>query len=156
MYTIDDKMLKFGELMMDELGLYADPTGLVCDQDNDNPICINGKNLIYASNPGVTVDKRSEVLFDPLNNPTIGRYLFGFYAEHRCDTPIGGFSTMPDLNNKDKGIIRVETNEEILVETSPYYSDSCKYADAIMRLNGDDNPDLSKFDGPVEKNKRRR
>lgn len=155
MYTIDDKMLQFGELMMDEIGLYADPTGLVCDQDNDNPICVNGKNLIYASNPNIQV-RRNELLFDPLNNPNLGRYLFGFYAEHRSDTPIGGFQTMPDLNNKEKGTIRVESNEQVILETSSYYNDSLKYADAIMKLNGIENPDLSKYDGPIKNTKKKR
>lgn len=150
MYTIDDKMLKFGELMLDELGLYADTDGTVCDQDNDNPICVNGKTLVYASNPEVSVNRKNEMLFDPLNNPTLGKYLFGFYTEHRADAQIDGFHTMPDLIDKEKGIIRVESDGNIIAESKPYYSDSVKYADAIMRMNGDPDPDLSSFDAPLQ------
>ena len=157
MYTINDKMLKFGELMLDELGLYADTNGTVCDQDNDNPICVNGKTLVYAANPEVTVNRKNEMLFDPLNNPTLGKYLFGFYAEHRSDIQIDGFHTMPDLAYKDKGVVRVESGDNIIAESGAYYNDSVKYADAIMRMNGNDSPDLSSYDSPLQsKSKKKR
>lgn len=150
MYTIDDRMLRFGELMLDELGLYADADGVVCDQDNDNPICVNGRTLKYIANEEVSINRNNEMLFDPLNNPTLGKYLFGFYTEHRMDSPVDGFHTMPDLDNKEKGIIRVESDGNIIAESKPYYSDSVKYADVIMRINGDSNPDLSDYDNPIQ------
>lgn len=155
MYAVNDKMLKFGELMLDELGLYADPTGLVCDQDNDNPITINGKNLIYMANPEVIVRGRSEMMFDPLNNPSLGKYLFGFYSNHRTNENIDGFHTIPDLQDKSKGSIRVESGGEVIAESGAYYSDALKYADVIMRMNGDPNPDLSMYDSK-DQNKRRK
>lgn len=143
--------------MLDELGLYTDIDGVVCDQDNDSPICLNGKTLIYTDDPDNMVNRRNEMLFDPLNNPTLGKYLFGFYAEHRSDVTVDGFHTMPDLVCKDKGIVRVESGDAIIAESKPYYNDSVKYADAIMRMNGNDSPDLSSYDAPLKpKSKKKR
>lgn len=151
-YTkVDKKMLEFGELMMDELGLYADPSGVVCDQENDAPISINGKTLIYPANPEVTINKRSDMLFDPLNNPSLGKHLFGFYAECRSEEKIESFYAMPGIGIKDKGIIRAEANDTVVAESGNYYNDSVKYCDLIMRMNGDDHPNLDRFDSMIEK-----
>ena len=150
-YTIDEKMLKFGELMMDELGLYADPSGLVCDQETDAPVSINGKQLVYPANPEVTINKRSDMLFDPLSNPSLSKHLFGFYAEHRSDEDIESFYGMPGVDIKDKGIIRVQSNDKVIAESGNYYNDSVRYCDLIMRMNGDDNPDLEIFDSMIDK-----
>lgn len=143
---VDRKMLEFGELMMDELGLYADASGVVCDQDNDAPISINGKTLIYPSNPEVSLNKRNDMLFDPLNNPSLGKHLFGFYAEYRAEQDIDSFYSMPGIDIKDKGIVRAEADDKIIAESGNYFNDSVRYCDLIMRMNGDDNPNLEKFD----------
>lgn len=148
---VDKNMLEFGELMMDELGLYADASGVVCDQDNDAPISINGKTLIYPANPEVTINKRSDMLFDPLNNPSLGKHLFGFFAEYRAEQRIDSFYTMPGIDIKDKGIIRAEADDAVVAESGNYYNDSVRYCDLIMRMNGDDNPDLNRFDSNIEK-----
>lgn len=143
---VDKKMLKFGEIMMDELGLYASADGVVCDQDNDSPISINGKTLIYPSNPEVTINKRNDILFDPLNNPSLSKHLFGFYVECRSEAKVDSFYSMPGLDIKDKGIIRAEANDEVVAESGSYYNDAVKYCDIIMRMNGEESPNLNKFD----------
>lgn len=157
-FTVNDKMLEFGELFLDELGLYADPNGLICDQDNDEAIIVNGKNLIYAGNEDVSINPKTEMLYDPLNNQTLCKQLFGFYADNRAEYPIDGFHSISDNTDKTKGCIAVESDGNIVVESSNYYMDSCKYADLVMRMNGDPNPDLSQFDAPrvvTPKNKKK-
>ena len=147
----NEKSINFGELMLDELGLYNDQDGLVYDQETDSPIRMNGKNLVYPYIPEVTINKRTDMLFDPLNNPTLSKYLLGFYIDNRMSEEVSQFFTRQDTLDKDKSAVVLKSGDTVVVESGVYYSDQIKYADAIMRMNGDPNPNLSEYDAPIER-----
>lgn len=149
------KNMQFADIMLEEAGLYRDIDGTVRNQEDDSPISVNGKTLIYPFE-SANIDFRTDMAFDPLDNPSLSRYMFGYFLQQYVDENISGFHTTPDPQVKDKSTVIVENNGTKIAESGSYYSDPVKYVDAMMRLNGMDNPDLSSFDGPIEKRTKRR
>lgn len=144
-------VIDFGELVMDEIGLYADPNGRVVDQQTDTALQIKGKNLKFPIDESVKIG-RNEIEFDPLNNQTLANSLFGFYLSNRFNEDgskyISSYATVADNANKAKGTLEVKVGPEVMV-SGEYYRDSVKYVDMIMRMNGDSNANLNRFDMPM-------
>lgn len=147
----NEKSINFGGMIIDELGLYADQDGLIYNQEDDSPLMMNGKNLVYQYTPEVVIDRRTDMVFDPLNNPTLSKYLLGFYIDNRMDQEVSQFFSIQDTADKNKSAVVLKSGDEVVVESGTYYSDQIKYADAIMRMNGNPNPDLSEYDAPIER-----
>lgn len=150
------KNMQFADIMLEEVGLYRDIDGTIMDQETDSPITLNGKTLVYPFDQVNNIDFRTSTAFDPLDNPSLSRYMFGYFLDQHIEGSVDGFHTIPDKETKDKSTIVVESAGTRLVESGSYYSDPVKYVDAMMRLNGMDNPDLTSFDGPIERKQKRR
>lgn len=151
--------IQFGELFMEEMGLYIDPYGRVVDQQTDSLLQVKGKSLRFPLDGSVRLSK-GEMEFDPLNNQTLANNLFGFYIQNRLsdngNVYVSNYCTVASPDDKDKGILEVKT-ETGTIKSGEYYRDSLKYADMMMRMNGTPNVDLSEFDQkpqPKKPNKR--
>lgn len=140
--------IQFGELFMEEMGLYIDPYGRVVDQQTDSLLQVKGKCLRFPLDGSVRLSK-GEMEFDPLNNQTLANNLFGFYIQNRLsdngNVYVSNYCTVASPDDKDKGILEVKT-ETGTIKSGEYYRDSLKYADMMMRMNGTPNIDLSAFD----------
>lgn len=148
--------LEFGELIMEEMGLYIDPMGRVIDQQTDSLLQVKGKNLKFPID-GETRLGRQEMEFDPLNNQTLANNLFGYYIQTRLnengDNYVSNYCTIANSDDKEKGVLEVKVGGDVMT-SGEYYRDSLKYADMMMRMNGSDYVDLSSYDQkPVPKKK---
>lgn len=135
---------EFGALMLDELGFYTDMDGRVIDQETDSVVGIKGKTLRYV--PEDQYISRNEMLFDPLNNQMLANNLFSYYINNRYDGYVSIYNTAQSPSNNGKGTVNVHTEGDTILQSGEYYMDSLKYADMIMRMNGNTSPDLSVFD----------
>lgn len=146
MNKTNENSIKFGELVMDEIGLYVDPYGNVLDQQTDTALQIKGKNLKFVTDNAVSVAK-DEIVFDPLNNQTLANNLFGYYINNRYNENgnkyVSNYSTVPAGDGK--GTVEVKVDGSTLA-SGKYYADSVKYADMMMRMNGAETVDLSDYD----------
>lgn len=153
----NENSIKFGELVMDEMGLYADPYGNVLDQQTDTALQIKGRNLKFVADDFVRLSK-DEMVFDPLNNQTLANNLFGYYINNRFNENgnkyVSNYSTVPA--GEGKGTVEVKVDGSTLA-SGKYYADSVKYADMMMRMNGSDSVDLSDYDKkPVAQKKKQK
>lgn len=141
------QVVAFGEMAMEELGLYADPNGRILDQQTDELLQIKGKTLKFVNDPAIRLE-RGEMEFDPLNNQTLANNLFGFYIDRRYnesgDRYVSNYATVADQQNKNMGVLQVKSEEGTIV-SNPYYMDSLKYMDMIKRMNGEE-ANLAEFD----------
>lgn len=151
--------IEFGEMIMEEMGLYIDPLGRVVDQQTDSVLQVKGKNLKFPINGDVRVG-RQEMEFDPLNNQTLANTLFGYYIQNRLNENgqnyVSTYCTVANPNDKDRGVLEVKVGDSTMT-SGEYYKDSLKYADMMMRMNGTSEVDLSEFDQkpqPKKPNKR--
>ena len=140
-----EQQAEFGALMIDELGFYTDMYGKVSDQENDSIVSNRGRVLRYLPDGGQCVGK-NEMLFDPLNNQMLANSLFSYYINNRYNGYVSMFNTV--VSNGGKGTVNVHVDNNQVLQSGEYYTDSLKYADMIMRMNGNDSPDLSSFDDP--------
>lgn len=140
-----EQQAEFGALMIDELGFYTDMYGRVIDQENDSVVSNRGRVLRYLPDGNQYVGK-NEMLFDPLNNQMLANSLFSYYINNRYSGYVSMFNTVASDNGK--GTVNVHVDNDQVLQSGEYYIDSLKYADMIMRMNGNDNPDLSAFDDP--------
>lgn len=150
--------IAFGELMMDEIGLYVDPYGRVVDQETNAALQIKGKGLKFSVDGSVNVGK-NEMVFDPLNNQALANNLFGYYLNNRFNENgnnyVSNYCTVASNNDKTKGSLEVKTNEKVM-SSGEYYLDSLKYADMVMQMNGSSSIDLSEFDKTPQPKKPRK
>lgn len=142
----NENSVKFGELVMDEMGLYVDPYGNVVDQQTDAALQIKGKHLKFVSEGDVSLS-RDEMVFDPLNNQTLANNLFGYYINNRYNESgnnyVSTYATVAAEGGKGTVEVKVDGNT---LASGKYYTDSVKYADIMMRMNGSDEVDLSEYD----------
>lgn len=141
---------EINEIIMNEMGLDIGLESRIYDQDTMRPIEVNGMKVMA---PGVYGGKQS-VEFDPYNNRKQMSYLFSYYtkkfAEENGKEVIASYA-VDDDNGKGKIECRLENNE--IISSGSYQRDTLKYADMIMKMNGDPNPSqtIAKYDVPFEK-----
>lgn len=154
MGEVNKDPVAFGELMMDEIGLYVDPYGRVVDQQTDSALQIKGKNLKFSVDGSINIGK-NEMEFDPLNNQTLANNLFGYYINNRFNENgnnyVSNYSTVASNEDKSKGSLEVKVDGRVMT-SGEYYLDSLKYADMMIRMNGSPEVDLSEYDkAPIPK-----
>ena len=135
-------------LIMREVGLEVGPGGKICDQDTGMPIRINGKEVVA---PGGYVVK-SAIEFDPYNNRKQMGQIFNYFINKQYEE--GGKEVLTYYSKDDTpdgGKIECKLEDNTTITSAQYTRDTLKYADIIMRLNGENNPDLSQYDIPMVK-----
>lgn len=148
---MDQKAIDFGEFVLEEVGLYAGQNGIVMDQETDSVLQVNGRTVVYPVDESIRVG-RDAIPFDPLNNPTLSNYLLSYFITNRTNGYVEGYYTVPTSGNK--GIVEIKKEGEV-VRSGEYYNDSLKHIDAIARMNGDDEVDLSQYDSENQPRRKR-
>lgn len=138
------------------LGVNVNPSdNIIMDQDTNNPILFEGKNIKATRNPAKPAYiSENDVKLDPINPryTKLMSKLFGFYLDKEFDNGNLGkvlsfyFDDHPDEENDScKLIIKFEGGE--IVESNYYRSKALAYTEAIMMLDGSfPIDDLKKFD----------
>lgn len=145
-FIMNEKDLKVNEMIMREIGLEVGHGNKIVDQDTGVPLTV-GTSYIMA--PGAYCG-RQNIEFDPYNNRKLMGNLFGMYLEKYADESGIDCSTYYDVNHDKKtqaSAIECRMSDNSLITSRPYIRDSLKYADIILQLNGEENVDLSEYDG---------
>lgn len=145
---MDELSYRFNQMIMQEVGLEMGPKNRLYDQDTGDLVKIEGKDLLP---PGVQPTKDAQE-FDPYNSYRMMTQIFSYYTDKLASTgEAPDFSVFYTIDaGKGKKKLEVRNDDEVITSTA-YVRDTCAYADIIMRLNGDDNPDLKEFDIPKAK-----
>ena len=133
------------KIIMNEIGLTVDSQSRVMDQDTREHLQFRSKNMKYSSQNQVTLGNK-DMVFDPASNKNVMSSLFDYYANKIQNEEDGKYVSM--YNEKvdgDKSSLEVRVDGETII-SGQYHNDSLKYVDAIMRLNGNKNVDLSDYD----------
>lgn len=134
-----------------EMGLGVDSNFNLIDQDFGTQIFFNAKNVkVIVNGVQPQLNKRTDILFDPINNVQLMRNLFQYYIK-KLETEGSVFTVYYPVQGSTPGQAKVEIKDTQLIPySSKYYFNEClRYIDLIMVLNEDENVDLSMFDARI-------
>ena len=141
--------IDFNEMMMREIGLETNNFNIV-DQDTGCNINYEGKQLIA---PKCTYSKNQQIL-DLYNDSKMMHQMFTYFTDKLYNQgEIPDYNSIYNIDNKNgKGKIELKSDTEKIV-SGEYLREECKYADLILRINGETNPEniLKPFDIPKSK-----
>lgn len=145
---MDELSLKFNKMIMSEIGLEIGPRQRLYDQDTGTLIQFEGKDLVA---PGAASGREAQE-FDPYNSTKMMSQMFSYFTDKMADSgEINPFDVIYSVDGKNgRGRVEMKNDEEFM-KSKEYVRDQCKYADLILQINGDDNPDLKEFDIPKVK-----
>ena len=146
---MNEKDLEINTMIMREIGLEIGHGNKIVDQDTGVPLTVGTSYLIA---PGAYCG-RQNMEFDPYNNRKLMGNLFGLYLEKYADESGIDCSTYYDVHGDRKSqasSIECRMSDNTLVTSKPYIRDSLKYADIILQLKGEEDVDLSEYDGLPE------
>lgn len=143
------KDLEINRLIMQEIGLDISQDHRVIDQDRGIMLEFNGKTVVA---PGAYGGPNT-IEFDPFNNKKMMNRFFGYFLEKHAEEEETSVMTYYNIDGEDpeKSAIECKMSDMSKIRSGEYLRDSLKCTDIIMRLNGDPNPDLAKFDTPQER-----
>lgn len=130
--------------IMQEIGLEVDKYGRVIDQDTNGIVQYRGKIMKIQKDENTYIG-RKDIRFDPANDQKMMNHLFGYYVDKLQNSGEQYVSAYYPVSNSGKSAVEVKGDNNI-IKSKYYNNSSLGYVDAIMRLNGDDNVDLSQFD----------
>jgi len=137
-------IIEFGDLTLKEIGLDIDEDSHIVDEESGMPILVKGKYLKYNYG-AVTRTTKDEINYDPLNNPKLMNFLFGYYSNKLEDEGLRGVDICVNTAGPgDKQILKVKTGDDTL-ESNPYHNESVRIMDIICQIN-ESGEDVSKFD----------
>lgn len=139
------------EMIMKEVGLDVGPRMRVIDQESGLPITFKGKELVAPNG----LPNGEVMIFDCYKSTSLMQRVFGLFAdkfEEDTGDTIDRIHTASAPGNK--ATMTCVTSDGKEYTSSPYARDSLRYLDLIMQINGDESPDLQKFD--TEKRKTRK
>ena len=144
---MDELSMKFNKMIMEEIGLES-RDGRLYDQDSGTLMQFEGKDLIA---PGSNPIKGTQE-FDPYNNTRMMAQIFTWFTDALAQSgEADEYDVIYNVDTgKGQGHIEMKNDTDKIV-SGTYLRDQCKYADLILQLNGDDNPDLKEFDIPKER-----
>lgn len=135
-------------LIMQEIGLEIGPKSQIVDQDTGLAIRINGADVVapdcYYGRRGDGTSKSME--FDPYNNRKLMNSLFSYFTEKQENETGVGVLAFYNVDNKEGGHVECRMTDNEVLTSASYQRDSLKYVDLIMQMNGEENPDLKKYD----------
>ena len=138
--------VRITQIIMHEIGLDVDKNNNIVDQDNGQPIHFNGKELKYNLGEKKLRIGRNDVEFDPIENTKIMSHLFSYYLDKKNEEDGTYFPVYFSVSNPD-GKSSLEIKGDNTFKSKYYKNESLKYADAILRINGNEYTDLSSIDG---------
>ena len=136
---------KINNLLMEEMGLEEGDRRRVIDQDTGMLYQMKGKDIVTPGSQG----GKAAIEFDPINNTRMMSFMFGNFidklVEDETVPPVTGYHiTNHDKEKKVRASVTFEDNTSL---SSNYYNnETTAYADLILRLNGDENPDVQEYD----------
>ena len=135
-------------LIMQEIGLEIGPKSHIVDQDTGVEIRINGVDVVA---PGCYYGRRSDgsarsMEFDPYNNRKMMNSLFSYFTEKQEEESGVGVLAFYNVDNNDGGRVECRMSDNEVLTSGSYQRDCLKYVDLIMQMNGEENPDLKKYD----------
>lgn len=148
---MDELSTKFNNLMLSEMGLEVGAQRRLYDQDTGDALQFEGKNL-YA--PGHTPPHPDCQEFDPYNSYKMMYQMFSYYTAKLADAgEIPEYSVIYNTDaSNGKGRVEIKNNTD-KITSDAYQRDQCRYADLILRINGEEDPMsiLKEFDIPKAK-----
>ena len=135
-------------LIMREVGFEVGPGRRIYDQDSGMPIKINGMEVVA---PG-SYSNRQFVEFDPYNNRRLMGHVFNYYINKQYEE--SGREVLTYYNKDDTpagGKVECRLDDNTIITSNQYTRDTLKYVDIMMRLNGEENPNLEQYDVPMIK-----
>lgn len=147
----DTKNEDINKLFLQEVGLDVTEDGHIVDQDTFNTIQIKKTDTVFK---GYGDQHKGSIELDPAKNSKHAKILFDYYVNKLADNDeIEAFSSYNSYitdEEKAKGIIECKTPDNEIMKSGEYVNESLRYLDTIMRLNGDDDPDIAKLDRTKE------
>lgn len=145
---MDELSRKFNNMLMSEVGFDIDKTGHIVDQDTGEKVQFSERNLV-AYGTGMHYPKGSVEEFDPYNSSKMMSQTFSYYMEKLQESgEVPHYSIMYNVDDGDSKARFEIKNEDSKLVSKGYLRDQCRYADIILQLNGEPEPDLSEFDIP--------
>ena len=144
---MDNLSRRFNEMLMQEMGFDVQTDGTLVDQDIGIPIIFEG---IPVTSPSIPIQKGESSItpFDPYNNTRMMNFMFNYFVSKM--TEMGEIDQFNVVFNRDApgggGVVVIQNDTAELSSSKPYVRESCKYADLVFQLNGDDVPDMKEFD----------
>lgn len=139
------------ELLMKEIGLDVGQRMRLIDQDTGVPLTYKGKDIVSPN----ALPNNNVIVFDCYNSTALMQKMFGYYTKkYEDDNGISLDRTYMSDTSDGKCTISITDSENNTITSSPYQRDTLRYMDLIMRLNGDDNPNLEKYDIPKNGSKK--
>lgn len=136
------KDLNINNLIMREIGLEVGTCNRIIDQDTGAAMTFAGRELVA---PGVYCG-RNAIEFDPYNNKKMMNRLFGYFLEKHAEESDVEVMTYYNVDKGEAGAVECKMTDNTTITSKPYVRDSLKYADIIIQLNGEPNPDLAEYD----------
>lgn len=149
--------------LINEIGIGINTNGFIYDQDNGQEIYYQGKQIkasIDPRNPALENDLYG--LFDPVFDGKFMAMMLGYYlkkseaqgliepismTEQIAEIPYYNYLN-PIKTRKTRVVVLCENHREY--NSNFYYQKGLKYSDMILRIGGNYNIDLSKFDSIPE------
>lgn len=133
------------KMIMQEIGLSVDKQNRVYDQDTRQPILFKDKNMKFSSQHNVALSG-NDMVFDPANNKGLMSSLFDYYTQKLEDEEgvyVSGHFEESTEDGKMAVTLMMNNNQ---IKTNSYTNNSLSYLEAIKRLNGSQDTDLSEYD----------
>lgn len=153
---------ELNDLILESMGFYVDDDGVVYN-DEMYKVIVRGKALVLKEDN--KINKRYEIKFDPIGNPSLMDKLFKFYLE-KDSIETGVDVKMISYGPTKRGYrsyLEVVKEDDTKYNSGYYYNDCIKCASIILKMNSDlDEYNLKKLDDELynqllkEENKRMR
>ena len=133
------------QILMHEIGLDVDKENNIVDQDNGQPIHFNGKELKYNLGEKKIPIGRNDIGFNPIDDTKVMSHLFSFYLDKKQEEDGTYFPVYFTVNNSN-GKTALQLKGENTIKSEYFKNESLKYIDAILKINGTEDLDLSSID----------
>lgn len=140
--------LEINNTIMREIGLEVGLDKRIVDQDTGVGLSFKGMDVVA---PG-SYCGRNSIEFDPYNNKKMMNLLFGYFLDKYSDESDNSVAVSYSVNGEDKNKAAIECRMADMskIRSGEYMRESLRCTDIIMQLNGEENPDLHKYDLPKE------
>lgn len=130
------------QIIMHELGWDVNSRGFIIDQDTNIPILFNKKPIAY---PYIN-NTRGLILFEPLTNMKIMKYLFDYFLNEKYKEEGIYFSVFSTIPIGGKYYIEAKSSDGSAVRSLAYYNQLLGYADIMLQLSKAESSNLTHLD----------
>lgn len=155
----DMEAIELINLVLREIGLYFNNSGLIIDQDTNMPVLYEGNILLFSNNPVIVSDTKERMVFNPLINFKLMNSMMSYYLQkiHALDGkyfPVMYTDKEPPEDEKIALHLK-NPDEQVHLSTRYYNNIILAYIEALGKINGNDY-DLTMYDNTEPYRKRRR